>query len=130
MSLDKTILKEEAHIGEELLSDSKVSALDRKCFAVKQVVADGAMTLDEALEGYGVSLLDYEKYTGRYMVSEVVTMFPQGSAMAATASIAVIEELYIELVARYDVDAEGKVLVNHLRALSEKMHSARNQVGR
>lgn len=62
MRLDRFIIKEEAYNGEELLAESKVSTLDRKCFAIKQVVADGDLTIDDALAAYGVTARQYEEY--------------------------------------------------------------------
>jgi hypothetical protein len=124
MQLDKSILKEEAYIGEELMKDSKVSDLERKCFAIKQVVADGIFNLKDALAAYAVSEQDYRQYISRYITAEVATIFSDASpVMAATGSIAVISKIYEMFVAKIDTEGEIKIVVDHLRVLSEKISS-------
>jgi hypothetical protein len=71
MQLDRSQYREEAHIGEELMGDSKVSPLDRKCFAVKQMVEDRVFSLHEALAAYSVSKDDFNNYLSKYVVSEI-----------------------------------------------------------
>lgn len=71
MQLDKSRYKEEAHIGEELMEDSKFSPLDRRCFAVKQMVEDRVFTLDEALAAYSVSKDDFNNHLSRNVVAEI-----------------------------------------------------------
>lgn len=60
MLSNKSFLKEEAYIGEELLSLG--SEFERKCLVVKQSVQDGDYSLDEALKLYRVSQEDYDKF--------------------------------------------------------------------
>jgi hypothetical protein len=59
MQLDKSILKEEAYIGEELMADSAVSKLERKCFVIRRAVADGDFTLEKTSVAYGVTKEDF-----------------------------------------------------------------------
>jgi hypothetical protein len=40
-------MKEEAHVGQELLDSDPLSDLDRKCVTVKQVVQEKDFTLEE-----------------------------------------------------------------------------------
>ena len=69
MHLDKSILREEGYIGEELMKGSGVSDLERKCFVIKQTVTDGDLTLEQALEAYGVSKEEFTKYLSKHVVS-------------------------------------------------------------
>lgn|SRR6185437_1758487 len=124
MQLDKSQYKEEAHIGEELMEDSKVSPLDRRCFAVKQMVEDRVFTLDEALAAYSVSKDDFNNYLSRYVVSEIkVLLLDSSSVIAITASLAVISKLYQTFVG--SIDPEAQAFQNHLLSLSQAVSSGK-----
>jgi hypothetical protein len=124
MPLDKSQYKEEAHIGEELMEDSKVSPLDRRCFAVKQMVEDRVFTLDEALAAYSVSKDDFNNYLSRYVVSEIkVLLLDSSSVIAVTASLAVISKLYQTFVG--SIDPEAQAFQNHLLSLSQAISSGK-----
>jgi hypothetical protein len=125
MHLDKSILKEEAYTGEELMLDSGISDLDRKCFVIKQTVTDGDFTLEEALEAYGVAKEDFNKYLTNYLVSEFNIFFSHSSSrvLAVTASIAVIGEMYKNLLA--GVDNNAQVVQDHLQHLSTDISAGR-----
>ena len=124
MQLDKSQYKEEAHIGEELMEDSKVSSLDRRCFAVKQMVEDKVFTLDEALAAYSVSKDDFNNYLSRYVVSEIkVLLLDSSSVIAVTASLAVISKLYQTFVG--SIDPEAQAFQNHLLSLSQAISSGK-----
>jgi len=124
MQLDKSQYKEEAHIGEELMEDSKVSPLDRRCFAVKQMVEDRVFTLDEALAAYSVSKDDFNNYLSRYVVSEIkVLLLDSSSVIAVTASLAVISKLYQTFVG--SIDPEAQAFQNHLLSLSQAVSSGK-----
>jgi hypothetical protein len=124
MQLDKSQYKEEAHIGEELMEDSKVSPLDRKCFAVKQMVEDRVFTLDEALAAYSVSKDDFNNYLSRYVVSEINVLFlDSSSVIAVTASIAVIGKLYQTFLG--SIDPEAQAFQKHLLSLSQAVSSGK-----
>ena len=71
MSSDKSNLNEMAHIGEELVTDSSLSDLDRKCLIVKESVQDEDFTLDEALKVYGLSRKDYENFIAKNLLNEL-----------------------------------------------------------
>lgn len=64
MYFDKTKLCEAGYNGEELLHDSGISELKRKCFVIKEVVEEGCFTLEEALKAYEVSKEEFDKYQG------------------------------------------------------------------
>lgn len=70
MYLDKSILKEEGYTGEELIAESGISPLDRKCFVVKQTVMDGDFTLEEALDAYGATKEEFSKYLTKHNFRE------------------------------------------------------------
>jgi hypothetical protein len=124
MQLDKSQYKEEAHIGEELMEDSKVSPLDRRCFAIKQMVEDRVFTLDEALAAYSVSKDDFNNYLSRYVVSEIkVLLLDSSSVIAITASLAVISKLYQTFVG--SIDPEAQAFQNHLLSLSQAVSSGK-----
>jgi len=124
MQLDKSQYREEAHIGEELMEDSKVSPLDRRCFAVKQMVEDRVFTLDEALAAYSVSKDDFNNYLSRYVVSEIkVLLLDSSSVIAITASLAVISKLYQTFVG--SIDPEAQAFQNHLLSLSQAVSSGK-----
>ena len=124
MQLYKSQYKEEAHIGEELMEDSKVSPLDRSCFAVKQMVEDRVFTLDEALAAYSVSKDDFNNYLSRYVVSEIkVLLLDSSSVIAVTASLAVISKLYQTFVG--SIDPEAQAFQNHLLSLSQAVSSGK-----
>ncbi|HWB93432.1 MAG TPA: hypothetical protein VG605_16335 [Puia sp.] len=124
MQLDKSQYKEEAHIGEELMEDSKVSPLDRRCFAVKQMVEDKVFTLDEALAAYSVNKDDFNNYLSRYVVSEInVLLLDSSSVIAVTASLAVISKLYQTFVG--SIDPEAQAFQNHLLSLSQAVSSGK-----
>jgi len=124
MQLDKSQYKEEAHIGEELMEDSKVSPLDRRCFAVKQMVEDRVFTLDEALAAYSVSKDDFNNYLSRYVVSEINgLLLDSSSVIAVTASLAVISKLYQTFVG--SIDPEAQAFQNHLLSLSQAVSSGK-----
>ncbi|GGB19964.1 hypothetical protein [Puia dinghuensis] len=125
MQLDKSILKEEAHIGEELMADSNVSQLERKCFVVRQAVADGDFTLEEALAAYGVAREDFNNYLSQQVVSEINVFFSHSSShvLAVTASIAVIGELYKVFLG--NVDPQAQTFQDHLRSLSQAVSSGK-----
>ena len=125
MQLDKSILKEEAYIGEELIADSNVSNLDRKCFVVKQAVADGDFPLEEALTAYGVTREDFNNYLSRQVISEMSVFFSQSSSqvLAVTSSIAVIGQLYKVLLG--NVDPQAQTFQDHLASLSQAVSSGK-----
>lgn len=125
MQLDKSILKEEAYIGEELIADSNVSNLDRKCFVVKQAVADGDFTLEEALTYYGVTREDFNNYLSQQVISEMSVFFSQSSShvLAVTSSIAVIGQLYKVLLG--NVDPQAQTFQDHLASLSQAVSSGK-----
>lgn len=124
MQLDKSQYKEESHIGEELMEDSKISPLDRRCFAVKQMVEDRVFTLDEALAAYSVSKDDFNNYLSRYVVSEIkVLLLDSSSVIAVTASLAVISKLYQTFVG--SIDPEAQAFQNHLLSLSQAVSSGK-----
>ena len=64
MLLDRNKYQEPGYIGEELFSDPEKDHM-HKCMVVEQTIADGDFTLDEALEAYMISKVEYEKYLGR-----------------------------------------------------------------
>jgi|SRR5579859_2539741 len=125
MQLDKSILREEAHIGEELMADSNVSKSDRKCFVIRQSVADGDFTLEEALAAYGVSREDFNNYLSRQVVSEITVFLSHASShvLAVTASIAVIGELYKAFLG--NVDPQAQTFQDHLQSLSQAVSSGK-----
>jgi hypothetical protein len=55
-------MKEEAHIGQEMLDSSSLSETERKCVTIRQTVKDGDFTLEEALLLYRVSRSDYDNF--------------------------------------------------------------------
>ena len=61
-------MKEEAHVGQELLDSDPLSDLDRKCVTVKQVVQEKDFKLEEALSLYQVSKSDYESFLVRFAI--------------------------------------------------------------
>lgn len=128
MRLDKSIQKEEAHIGEELLSTSDISPLDRKCFVVKQTVSDGDFSLEEALEAYEVTKEEFEKYLAKHLVSELKVLLLHSSSQifAVTSSIAVIGNIYNELLA--SVDKSSDVIQLHLKDLSKDVVTGKVRV--
>ena len=64
MILDKTLLCEAGYVGEELIKDSGISDLDRKCYCVDISVREDIFTLAEALEAYQVTEEQFRKYMG------------------------------------------------------------------
>ncbi len=125
MQLDKSKLKEEAYIGEELMEDSNMSKLDRKCFVVRQTVADGDFTLEEALNAYEVSREDFYNYISQQVASEINVFFSNSSShvLAVTASIAVIGELYKVFLG--NVDPQAQIFQDHLHSLSQAISSGK-----
>ncbi len=124
MQLDRSQYKEDAHIGEELMEESKVSPLDRKCFAVRQMVEHGVFTLEEALAAYSVSKEDFHNYLSKHVVSEIsVLLLHTSSVFAVTSSIAVIGKLYQTLLGSIDPDAQA--FQNHLLSLSQDVSSGK-----
>ena len=128
MHLDKSTQREEAYIGEELLSTSEISPIDRKCFVVKQTVTDGDFTLEEALEAYGVTKEDFEKYLAKYLVAElkILALHSSSRVFAITSSIAVIGNIYNELLA--SVDKGSDVVQLHLQDLSKDVVAGKVRV--
>jgi hypothetical protein len=124
MHLDKSILKEEAYTGEELLQDGGFSPLDRKCLVIRQTVTDGVFTLEEALVAYGVTEEDFNKYLTKHLVSELNVFLSHSSSLhAVTFSITVIGEMYKQLLA--GVDKEAQVVHDHLLLLSKDISSGK-----
>jgi hypothetical protein len=127
MQLDKSILKEEAYIGEELAVDG-VAKLDRKCFVVRQAVADGDFTLEEALLAYGVTREDFYNYISQQVASEINVFFSSSSShvLALTGSIAVIGELYKVFLG--NIDPQAQTFQEHLHSLSQAISSGKMAV--
>jgi hypothetical protein len=131
MHLDKSLLKEEGYLADELIAESGISPLDRKCFVVRQTIADGDFTLEEALEAYGVTKEEYTKYLTKHMVSEFNSEFnvfrsnPDVATrvLAVTASIAVIGEIYKVLLG--GVDKEAQLIQDHLQLLSQNVSTGK-----
>ena len=127
MQLDRSSQNEEAHIGEDLLASSTMSPLERKCFVVKQTVTDGDFNLEEALEAYDVSKEDFEKYLAKQLVSEfLICLHHSSRVFAVTSSIAVIGNIYNELLAK--VDEESDVIKLHLQHLSKNIATGKVRV--
>lgn len=61
----KSIPTESAHIAEELLADSPLSEMDRKCMVVRQSIQDGDYTLEEAMEIYEMNTADYLNFLSK-----------------------------------------------------------------
>jgi|HubBroStandDraft_2_1064218.scaffolds.fasta_scaffold1291722_1 hypothetical protein len=128
MQSSKSIPGEEAYIGEDILASSAITALERKCFVVKQTVTDNDFTLEEALEAYGVSKEDFESYFAKQLVSEFKIFLHHSSSktFAITGSIAVIGNIYKELLA--PVDEDSNVVQGHLRDLSTDIQTGKIRV--
>lgn len=59
MLLNKSYLKEEGYLADELIEERGISPLDRKCIVAKQAIADGDFSLDQALEAYCLTKEQY-----------------------------------------------------------------------
>lgn len=119
MSLNKSNLHEMAHIGEELVTDSPLSELDRKCLIVKESVQDEDFTLDEALKVYGLSRKDYENFIAKNLLNELKTS--AGSSVEITLkslfALEVIKEMY---KIQFDkLDTSSNEIIIHLEKLSK-----------
>jgi len=119
MSLDKSNLHEEVHIGEELLNESTLSDLDRKCLTVKESVQDEDFTLEEALKVYGLSRKDYENYVAKNLLNEL--KISAGSSVEITVkslfALEVIKEMY---KIQFDkLDKSSNEIIIHLEKLSK-----------
>ncbi len=119
MSLDKSNLHEMAHIGEELVSDSSLSDLDRKCLTVKESVQDEDFSLDEALNVYGLSRKDYENFIAKNLLDELKNS--AGSSVEITVkslfALEVIKEMY---KIQFDkLDTSSNEIIIHLEKLSQ-----------
>lgn len=119
MSLDKSNLHEEVHIGEEHLNGSTLSDLDRKCLTVKESVQDEDFTLEEALKVYGLSRKDYENYVAKNLLNEL--KISAGSSVEITVkslfALEVIKEMY---KIQFDkLDKSSNDIIIHLEKLSK-----------
>jgi len=118
-------LSESAHIGEELLEDSAVSALERKCLVVKQVVQDGDFPLEKALSLYQVSLKDFEQFMAKHLASELKLSLSTdiSNKILMVVTIDVVAEMYKHLVSTIDKDS-GKI-IEHFNTLSKSVNEGR-----
>lgn len=62
MFTDRINMTEAGNIGEELMKDNPLTELDRKCLVVRQVVQEGDFSLEDALNLYQLSRIDFEKF--------------------------------------------------------------------
>ena len=113
-------MKEEAHVGEELLNGNPLSEIDRKCLTVKQVVQDGDFTLDEALGLYQVSKSDYESFAVRSIVGEIDAVFMSVSGKEKVSNyIMVMAKMYKHLLINIDHDAA--MILAHFDTLAKEV---------
>ena len=61
-------------IGQELLDDSPLSDIDRKCMSIKKCVEDADFSLEYALEIYEVSKEDYTDFIERSKIITIVNI--------------------------------------------------------
>jgi hypothetical protein len=119
MSLDKSNLHEMAHIGEELLNESTLSDLDRKCLIVKESVQGEDFSLDEALKVYGLSRKDYETFIAKNLLDELKNSAGTSVELIVKSLFAleVIKEMY---KIQFDkLDTSSNEIIIHLEKLSK-----------
>jgi hypothetical protein len=122
-------MKEEAHIGQEMLDSSLLSETDRKCVTIRQTIKDGDFTLEEALSLYNVSRSDYYNF----IASELVEHFCQaivelGSVRNKTkievvCTIEIFTEFYKAVLQHYDKDAPQ--ILAHFDTLSKDINEGK-----
>lgn len=115
MLTNRTSLKEEAYIGEELLNET--SDLERKCLVVRQCVRDGDFSLEEALSLYEVSKEDYEKFLALNAVQEIQVSL---SGASGTLKVALTIEVMAKMVRTLfgKEDAKSTYVIHQLETLS------------
>lgn len=118
MLSNKPFLKEEAYIGEELLTLG--SELERKCMVVKQSVQDGDFSLAEALELYKVSQEDYEKFVAKNVVQEIQISL---SGVTAIVNIAATVDVLAKMVGAIfgNADAKSSLVIKQLETISKEI---------
>lgn len=132
MQLDKTSLKEEAYIGEDLASARGISPLETKCFVIKQVVSDKDMSLHEAMAAYGVTAEQYSEYLSKLVMAEIAPLQMKENEPATldmeviALSLDVIAKLYKKLLS--SVDSDSKKWEAHLRSLAKKIATGKLKV--
>ncbi|HEY4832739.1 MAG TPA: hypothetical protein VIH61_09305 [Waddliaceae bacterium] len=57
--MNKSHFKEEGYLADELIAESGISSLDRKCIVTRQAIADGDFSLNQALEAYDLTKEQY-----------------------------------------------------------------------
>lgn len=62
--MDKKFLCEAGYVGEELIEESGISEISRKCYCVDICIREDIFTLAEALEAYQVTEEQFRKYIG------------------------------------------------------------------
>jgi hypothetical protein len=135
MPLDKSNLKEEGYLANELIAESGISPLDRKCLVAKEAIADGDFTMDQALEAYGITREQYSAFIANQVVLEmrskletVLTSFNVhhdnfSRFVVVTASIAAVGEMYKILLG--NVDKQTPLIEDHLQVLSQNVISGK-----
>jgi hypothetical protein len=135
MLLNKSHLKEEGYLADELIAESGISSLDRKCIVARQAIADGDFSLDQALEAYGLTKEQYSTFIANQLVLEmrsgldtVLSSFNShldysSRVLAVTASIAAIGEFYKLILG--PVDKETQLIQDHLQILSQNVISGK-----
>ena len=135
MPLDKSNLKEESYLANELIAESGISPLDRKCLVAKEAIADGDFTIDQALEAYGITREQYSAFIANQVVLEmrskletVLTSFnvPHDTLsrfVVVTASIAAVGEMYKILLG--NVDKQTPLIEDHLQVLTQNVISGK-----
>jgi hypothetical protein len=121
-------MKEEAHVGQELLDSDPLSDLDRKCVTVKQVVQEKDFTLEEALLLYQVSKSDYERFLVIYLLEELNSAltssnFPGSSKEHLSVTIEIFSALYKRIFIGFDSNAPA--ILAHFDDLSKRLNEGK-----
>ena len=120
-------MKEEAHVGQELLESDPLSEMDRKCFTVKQVVQDGDFTLDEALALYQVSKSDYENFIVRSIVGEVEALFIALPESDHKSKMSLCIEVMSKMYKYWFISIDGKapMILEHFDSLAKDVNEGK-----
>ncbi|MBV7533132.1 hypothetical protein [Chitinophaga sp. sic0106] len=129
MSLEKNHnIHESASIGEELLLGSPLSAMDRKCLTVRQVVHDGDFSLEEALAVYEVSRAEFDDFIAKYLISVLESSINPSTPehLKMVISLEVFTNIYKRLFFKIDKDATS--ILEHLDILSKDVEQGKIRV--
>lgn len=121
MFTDNEILRESAHIGEELINSSSFTEMDRKCLVVNQTVLDGDFSLKEALDLYEVPEKAFENYIVKDLLTKMQLSLSVFDAqnVAILAGIDFITEMYKKMLS--PIDKEAVNVISHFEALSRQI---------